>query len=217
MSDVIPDIHSKMIQIMAEGLHIGKDNENTQQRYKFRGIDDTYLALQPLLARHGVHCTPQVVAVSESSFATSKGTLMNRVVLTVEHHFYAEDGSSVVVTTVGEGCDVMDKASYKAMSGAYKYALWQAFCIPTEEVKDAEAVEQETEAEQQATLEWVAKAQEIEIKILTAGALPHLKNIVEKYRDTIDKINERLPHWRERLIKAYKRRVDELTEPPPVE
>jgi hypothetical protein len=51
---------------------------------------------------------------------------------------YTEDGSSVSSITVGEAMDSGDKSMNKAMSVAYKYALMQIFCIPTEEEKDTE-------------------------------------------------------------------------------
>jgi hypothetical protein len=51
---------------------------------------------------------------------------------------YAEDGSSVESVTIGEAMDSGDKSMNKAMSTAYKYALMQIFCIPTEEDKDTE-------------------------------------------------------------------------------
>jgi hypothetical protein len=53
------------------------------------------------------------------------------------------DGSKHVVKTCGEAMDSADKATNKAMSAAYKYALFQAFCIPTEGDNDADATTQE--------------------------------------------------------------------------
>ena len=58
--------------------------------------------------------------------------------LSLRVEFFAPDGSSVIAETVGEGLDMSDKASNKAMSAAYKYALFQVFCIPTAEAKDSE-------------------------------------------------------------------------------
>lgn len=140
------DIHKKMAALMSEDLVIEKSQYNAGQSYKFRGIDDTYLAVKPLLAKHGVFCTPEVLSVDRSEYTTQKGTVMNRIILTVRHRFWASDGSSVDVTTVGEANDAGDKSSYKAMSGAFKYALWEALCIPTDEPKDAEGDNPEPKA-----------------------------------------------------------------------
>src|SRR6478736_352439 len=52
----------------------------------------------------------------------------------------AIDGTKHTVATFGEAMDSGDKATNKAMSAAYKYAAFQAFCIPTEETAvDADA------------------------------------------------------------------------------
>lgn len=63
------------------------------------------------------------------------------MVVKAEFDFVAtEDGSKHTVETYGEAMDSSDKATNKAMSIAYKYAAFQAFCIPTEETAiDADA------------------------------------------------------------------------------
>ena len=45
---------------------------------------------------------------------------------------------------IGEGMDSGDKASNKALAVAFKYACFQVFCIPTEEMKDPDAECHET-------------------------------------------------------------------------
>lgn len=72
---------------------------------------------------------------------TQKGGTLFYVVVKAEFDFIAtEDGSKHTVTTFGEALDSGDKATNKAMSIAYKYAAFQAFCIPTEETAiDADA------------------------------------------------------------------------------
>ena len=49
---------------------------------------------------------------------------------------YAPDGSNVSCVVVGEAMDSGDKSCNKAMSAAFKYAAFQLFCIPTEEMLD---------------------------------------------------------------------------------
>ena len=71
---------------------------------------------------------------------TQKGGTLIYTTLTVEFDFVsAEDGSTHTVRTVGEAMDSADKSSNKAMSAAYKYAAFMAFCIPTEGDNDADA------------------------------------------------------------------------------
>ena len=112
---------------------IGKDRKNVQQGYMFRGIDDIYNALAPLLARHGLCILPEYSAHVVTERQTAKGSVLFSVAVTGKFSFVAaEDGSSHVVTTYGEGMDSGDKATNKAMSAAYKQACLQVFCIPTE-------------------------------------------------------------------------------------
>lgn len=131
-------IYAKIPKIMQDVGFIEKARKNPQQGYAFRGIDDVYLALQAPLASHGVFFAPKVTAQTREERQTKSGTNMIYTVLTVEFSFFAEDGSSFSVTTVGEAMDSGDKSANKAMSAALKYALLQLFCIPTEEDNDTE-------------------------------------------------------------------------------
>ena len=127
-------------KIMSEVGVIEKTRTNSQQGsgYKFRGIDDVYSALHPLLHKHGVFFTPSVQdSIREERTSKSGGTLIYTV-LKVKYTFYADDGSTFDVIVPGEAMDSGDKSSNKAMSAALKYALLQVFCIPTEEEKDTE-------------------------------------------------------------------------------
>lgn len=118
---------------------IGKGQSNDFDKYKFRGIDDVYNAVQPALVEHGVTVVPTVTKVEISERVTAAGKSQTRATLTVEYAFYAPDGGSIVAVVVGQAEDRSDKACNKAMSAAFKYALFQVFCIPTEGDNDADA------------------------------------------------------------------------------
>lgn len=119
---------------------IGKDRENTFDKYKFRGIDDVYNALSPLLAKHGLCILPRIISREVAERESQKGGALFYVTVEAEFDFVAaEDGSKHTVKTYGEAMDRGDKATNKAMSAAYKYAAFQAFAIPTEGDNDADA------------------------------------------------------------------------------
>ena len=119
---------------------ISKDRVNEQQRYKFRGIDEVYNALSPLLAKHGLCILPRVVSRECVERESKTGGALFYVTVNMEFDFVAsEDGSKHTVVTYGEAMDSGDKATNKAMSAAYKYACMQAFSIPTEGDNDADA------------------------------------------------------------------------------
>lgn len=120
---------------------IKKNSENKHQKFKFRGIDAVYNALAPALVRHGLLILPRITERSVVERKSSTGGALFYVTVKAEFDFVAtEDGSKHIVTTFGEAMDSGDKATNKAMSIAYKYAAFQAFCIPTEETAiDADA------------------------------------------------------------------------------
>jgi hypothetical protein len=131
-------IYQKISAVMSEIEAIGKDRKNQQQNYSFRGIDDVYNELHPLLAKHGIFSVPEVLEQSRAEKPNKSGGLLLYSILKIRYTFFAEDGSSIQATVVGEGMDSGDKASNKAMAVAHKYALMQLFAIPTEESKDPE-------------------------------------------------------------------------------
>lgn len=119
---------------------IEKSRRNVAQGFAFRGIDDVYGALAPLLAEHGLVILPQVLSRDVTERQTNKGGTLIYTTLRVRYDFVcAEDGSSHAVVVDGEAMDSGDKSTNKAMSAAYKYACLQAFCIPTEGDNDADA------------------------------------------------------------------------------
>ena len=121
-------------------LGISKDKRNTQQGYNFRGIDDIYNVVSPLLAEHGLCILPSVQSRECVERVSAKGGALFYVTVAVEFAFVATaDGSTHTVRTFGEAMDSADKATNKAMSAAYKYAVMQAFAIPTEGDNDADA------------------------------------------------------------------------------
>ena len=133
------NIYQAITDIMSEGYAITKDKRNAQQGFRYRGIDDVLNTFQPLLAKHHVFVVPEVLDQQRQERTTGKGGSLLYSLLRMRYTFYAEDGSSVSAVVIGEGMDSGDKASNKAMSVAMKYAMFQVFCIPTEEMQDPDA------------------------------------------------------------------------------
>jgi ERF superfamily len=127
---------------------IAKGRKNEQQGYKFRGIDEVFNALAPSLVKNGLVILPRMVGRSVVERQTKNGGVLFYVVVDAEFDFVAtEDGSKHTIRTFGEAMDSGDKATNKAMSAAYKYAAFQAFCIPTEGDNDADATTHDVAAQ----------------------------------------------------------------------
>lgn len=115
---------------------IGKTSKNTTQGFMFRGIDSVMNAINPALVKYKLFIVPEVLEQSREERQTTKGGTLIYSIVKVKYTFYAEDGSNISAVVIGEGMDSGDKATNKAMSIAFKYACFQVFCIPTEEMVD---------------------------------------------------------------------------------
>lgn len=108
--------------------------QGSQVTYAFRGIDAVYNALAPALVKHGLLILPRCTERTSCERVSKSGGALFYITVRAEFDFVSvEDGSIHTVVTYGEAMDSGDKATNKAMSIAYKYAAFQAFCIPTEE------------------------------------------------------------------------------------
>jgi hypothetical protein len=132
-------IDEAILGLMADVDHIAKEHKNTQQGFMFRGIDDVYNAIHPLLGKHGVYMTCEVLAIEYSERQTQKGGTMFQARGKYKYTLRARDGSSVSTEALGEAMDSGDKAASKSMAIAHKYALIQLLCIPTEEIQDPDS------------------------------------------------------------------------------
>lgn len=139
MSNAKGLIYERMAAVMADITHIGKDQVNQAQRFRYRGIDDVYNSMNRLLAKHQIFCTPEVLEKIREERTNKHGTVLAFTCLKMRYSFHTTDGSVVSCVVEGEGMDSGDKSSNKAMAVAHKYALLQTFCIPTAEVKDPDA------------------------------------------------------------------------------
>jgi len=130
-------IFESMGKAMGMVQSIGKGERNDKQGYSFRGIDTVYNELHGILVKSGIFTMPEVLEDRHEERESKAGGCLIYRVLKIKYTFYStEDGSSVSSIVIGEGMDSGDKASNKAMSIGHKYALLQAFCIPTKEEKD---------------------------------------------------------------------------------
>jgi hypothetical protein len=128
---VYPAIRAVMADLSKEG--IGKDQQNRTQGWRFRGIDDVYSALAPSMAKHGLCMLPRVLSRETTERPTKGGGTVFHTILRVAYDLTStEDGSSKEIIVEGEAMDSGDKSASKAMSVAFKYAAFQAFCIPVE-------------------------------------------------------------------------------------
>ena len=129
------------VQTALNKTGISKDRTAQQgASFKFRGIDDVYNAISPLLAESGLCILPRMISRHCDERQSTAGKALFYVTVEAEFDLVsAEDGTRHTIRTFGEAMDSGDKATNKAMSAAYKYACFQAFAIPTEGDNDPDA------------------------------------------------------------------------------
>lgn len=142
-----PKIYSAIAAAMEDIGAIRKSKLNAQQRFQYRGIDDVMNALYPIFSKHGLFLAPEVLEHTREERTTKSGGNLIYSILKIRYTMYASDGSYVSATVIGEGMDSADKSSNKAMSVGMKYAMFQLFCIPTEEMKEIDDKMEDPDAE----------------------------------------------------------------------
>lgn len=199
------NIYKAINEVMKEIGAVGKNQKNLQQGFMYRGIDAVMNAINPALTNHGVFVVPEVLEQTREERTTNKGNLLIYSICKIKFSFFAEDGSHIEAITIGEGMDSGDKATNKAMSIAFKYACFQVFCIPTEEMVDPDAecheVKPKKEAEKSMTDEEknAQMMEEVGKELISAV---QVKALTKKCND------ENVPL--EFLLNAYK--IKDLTE-----
>jgi len=122
-------IHSKLHAVMKETGYVQKSSRNKEQNYSFASEGAFIEHVRPAMLEAGVVCYP--VGIDQQIGLTPKGTQV-LVQGTATFRFQdTEDGSFVDILVPYSGADSTDKAQYKAMTGARKYALRQALLIET--------------------------------------------------------------------------------------
>lgn len=134
MEEKTPMIYSAICGVMEDVGAIGKNDTNFQQKFKYRSIDAVMNALNPAMIKNKIFCTPEILEQKREERHTKNGSNLIYSVCRIRYRFFALDGSYVDSVVVGEGMDSGDKASNKALSAGFKYACFQTFCIPTEEL-----------------------------------------------------------------------------------
>lgn len=126
------NIHEAINAVMEEVGYVKK--ARTQGlNYSFAGEAALISALRPSMVENGIYVSvSRVIKIERENYTTAKGTAMVNTIIHAEVKFtHVKSDTFVTVESVGEGSDAGDKSANKAMTGLYKYALRQTFCIET--------------------------------------------------------------------------------------
>ena len=128
-------IYEAVAAVIEEMSSIGKTGRNKEQGYNFRGIDAVLIELHPLFAKHGIFFAPTVIERLYEERLSKQGNIGHCAHLHVAYKVYGPSGDFIELSTWGEGLDYSDKATNKAMTAAFKYAMFELFaiCDPAED------------------------------------------------------------------------------------
>lgn len=132
-------IHEAINKVMDEVGYVKKSRAQNLN-YSFAGEAALIAALRPSMVEHGIYMTvSKIHSINRENYTTKNGTAMVNTVIHASVRFSHTSGDFVEVDSVGEGSDSGDKSANKAMTGLYKYALRQTFCIETGDDPDKTA------------------------------------------------------------------------------
>lgn len=127
-------IYQALNAVMRDVQAVRKGERNSHGGFNFRGIDAVTNAVGPALREHGVIVVPNVLdAQYDVVHVGQKQTVMSRVALRIEWKWYGPEGDFITCITQGEAFDSGDKATAKAHSVAFRTAMLQTLCLPTDE------------------------------------------------------------------------------------
>ncbi|MGG1531419.1 ERF family protein [Brevibacillus agri] len=129
----------KLAKVMQEVKYIQKKGYNSFHKYKYATEADVAEKVREILSEQNVIMIPNMTSHSVREHVTNKGNREYIVTVNMEFKFIDGDtGEEIIFHMVGEGQDAGDKATYKAITGAQKYALMKAFMIPTGDDPEAD-------------------------------------------------------------------------------
>lgn len=175
-------IYEAISSVMADIGAVGKNDVNKTQGFKYRGIDAVMNALNPAMVKHKVFCVPEILEQQREERTSKQGSVLIYSVCKIRYKFFTTDGSFVEAVTIGEGMDSGDKATNKAMAIAFKYACFQVFCIPTEEMTDPDGENHELDNENNSG----NKNNSAPIEKATEAQIKAIKTICGKHKVSLD-------------------------------
>ncbi|MEE4577820.1 ERF family protein [Paenibacillus polymyxa] len=122
----------KLSEVMEAVKYIKKNGYNKFNKYSYATEADVNEKVREELAARKVILIPNMKSHVVREHQTRSGNTEYIVTAEVEFTFHdGESGEKISFSVFGEGQDTGDKATYKALTGAQKYALMKSFMIPT--------------------------------------------------------------------------------------
>jgi ERF superfamily len=125
-------LRQKLAVVRRRIAYVQKRGHNERKSYNYVTAADIAGAVGDILAELGVVVVPRLESISHEPARTSRSEVEHLARVVMAYTFMDVDtAEEITVKVAGEGLDAGDKAPYKAMTGALKYALLQSFLLAT--------------------------------------------------------------------------------------
>ena len=144
-------IANKILNVMTKIGPIIKDKTNEKKGFEYASLANIILKAREAMIEEKIIIIPHKVEQ-----IMQKG---NDITISMIYRFYdtekneKDENEYIDVNIAGEGCDKEGWAIYKALSGAYKYAITQTFSIPTLDDAEKSKLTNNSETENEETEE----------------------------------------------------------------
>ena len=197
------NLRQKLAEVRRRIGYIQKRGHNERANYNYVTAADIAGTVGDILAELGVVVIPTLEDISyESAAGRGEAIRMARVVMA---YTFADvdSGEEIIAKVAGQGLDPGDKAPYKAMTGALKYALLQSFLLatgddPEDDRLDARLTAPNAEhlisGEQVRELQTLIEETETELeRVLAYYKVASLSELTETaYRRAVEVLNRKL-------------------------
>lgn len=125
------------VSLAVSRIGIDKSNRNQIQKFNFRSVDQVFQTMSPILSDVGLLMLPNVESCETSEIhpRDERKATQHKATIRVRYDLRlasSDPGDVISVTVYAQGLDVSDKAVSKALSAAFKYAVFQTFVVPLE-------------------------------------------------------------------------------------
>jgi len=135
------NLRQKLAEVRRRIGYIQKRGHNERFNYSYVTAADIAGSVGDILSELGVVVIPCLENITyESAPGRGETTRMAQVVMAYTFSD-VDSGEEIVAKVAGQGLDTGDKAPYKAMTGALKYALLQSFLLATGDDPEDERIE----------------------------------------------------------------------------
>jgi hypothetical protein len=135
------NLRQKLAVVRRRLAYVQKRGHNPRFNYNYATAADIAGAVGDILAELGVVVVPRLESISHEAVRPGRSEAEHVARVLMSYSFVDVDtAEEITVKTAGEGLDSGDKAPYKAMTGALKYALLQSFLLATGDDPEEERV-----------------------------------------------------------------------------